>query len=99
MAEARLTSMSRRARAGDDVVGQFLIGSEIGKGSFAQVYMGKHKVRTPSFITFVYLTFAPLFSMSTAMFSLCNRGQQISILERRTTGCFLPSTRSLVHVD
>lgn len=45
MAEARVSS--RRARAGDDVVGQFLIGSEIGKGSFAQVYMGKHKVRTP----------------------------------------------------
>ncbi|KAI0476717.1 Serine/threonine-protein kinase ATG1 [Xylaria cf. heliscus] len=42
MAEARVSS--RRARAGDDVVGQFLIGSEIGKGSFAQVYMGKHKV-------------------------------------------------------
>ncbi|KAI0976181.1 Serine/threonine-protein kinase ATG1 [Xylaria arbuscula] len=42
MAEARVSS--RRARAGDDIVGQFLIGSEIGKGSFAQVYMGKHKV-------------------------------------------------------
>ncbi|KAI8947444.1 Serine/threonine-protein kinase ATG1 [Xylaria longipes] len=42
MAEARVSS--RRARAGDDVVGQFLLGSEIGKGSFAQVYMGKHKV-------------------------------------------------------
>ncbi|CAJ2506224.1 Uu.00g003540.m01.CDS01 [Anthostomella pinea] len=38
------SSSSRRARAGDDVVGQFIIGSEIGKGSFAQVYMGKHKV-------------------------------------------------------
>ncbi|KAI0191261.1 Serine/threonine-protein kinase ATG1 [Xylaria flabelliformis] len=42
MAEARVSS--RRAKTGDDVVGQFLIGSEIGKGSFAQVYMGKHKV-------------------------------------------------------
>ncbi|KAI1355841.1 Serine/threonine-protein kinase ATG1 [Xylaria sp. FL0043] len=42
MAESRVPS--RRTRAGDDVVGQFLIGSEIGKGSFAQVYMGKHKV-------------------------------------------------------
>ncbi|KAI0424978.1 hypothetical protein F5Y09DRAFT_347164 [Xylaria sp. FL1042] len=42
MAEPRIPS--RRARAADDVVGQFLIGSEIGKGSFAQVYMGKHKV-------------------------------------------------------
>ncbi|KAK5629612.1 hypothetical protein RRF57_005327 [Xylaria bambusicola] len=42
MAEARVSS--RRVRTGDDVVGPFLIGSEIGKGSFAQVYMGKHKV-------------------------------------------------------
>ncbi|KAI0199658.1 Serine/threonine-protein kinase ATG1 [Astrocystis sublimbata] len=42
MSEARVSS--RRARTGDDVVGHFLIGSEIGKGSFAQVYMGKHKV-------------------------------------------------------
>jgi serine/threonine-protein kinase ULK/ATG1 len=48
MAEARISSSSsRRAKGGDDVVGQFLIGSEIGKGSFAQVYMGKHKVRAP----------------------------------------------------
>ncbi|KAI3337109.1 Serine/threonine-protein kinase ATG1 [Xylariaceae sp. AK1471] len=45
MAEARVSSSSsRRTKTGDDVVGQFLIGSEIGKGSFAQVYMGKHKV-------------------------------------------------------
>ncbi|GAP89233.1 putative ulk ulk protein kinase protein [Rosellinia necatrix] len=42
MAESR--APSRRAKTGDDVVGQFLIGCEIGKGSFAQVYMGKHKV-------------------------------------------------------
>ncbi|KAI1168009.1 hypothetical protein F5B18DRAFT_658873 [Nemania serpens] len=42
MAEGRLSS--RRPKTGDDDVGQFLIGSEIGKGSFAQVYMGKHKV-------------------------------------------------------
>ncbi|TLD05139.1 uncharacterized protein PgNI_09836 [Pyricularia grisea] len=35
---------ARRARPGDDSVGQFVIGAEIGKGSFAQVYMGKHKV-------------------------------------------------------
>lgn len=45
MAEGRVSS--RRLKTGDDDVGQFLIGSEIGKGSFAQVYMGKHKVRTP----------------------------------------------------
>ncbi|KAI2615450.1 Serine/threonine-protein kinase ATG1 [Hypoxylon sp. NC1633] len=46
MADPRLSSAStsRRGRAADDVVGQFIIGSEIGKGSFAQVYMGKHKV-------------------------------------------------------
>ncbi len=46
MADQRTTSSSssRRARTGDDVVGQFIIGSEIGKGSFAQVYAGKHKV-------------------------------------------------------
>ncbi|KAI1213078.1 Serine/threonine-protein kinase ATG1 [Annulohypoxylon truncatum] len=37
-------SSSRRGRAADDVVGQFIIGSEIGKGSFAQVYRGRHKV-------------------------------------------------------
>ncbi|KAI1335141.1 hypothetical protein F5Y15DRAFT_257489 [Xylariaceae sp. FL0016] len=44
MADPRsVSSSSRRARAGDAVIGQFIIGSEIGKGSFAQVYMGKHK--------------------------------------------------------
>jgi serine/threonine-protein kinase ULK/ATG1 len=48
MAEARVSSSSsRRLKSSDDVVGQFLIGSEIGKGSFAQVFMGKHKVRNP----------------------------------------------------
>lgn len=46
MADQRTSSSSssRRAKTGDDVVGQFIIGSEIGKGSFAQVYSGKHKV-------------------------------------------------------
>ncbi|KAI0390247.1 Serine/threonine-protein kinase ATG1 [Xylariaceae sp. FL0594] len=45
MAEPRISSSaSRRARTTDEVIGQFLIGSEIGKGSFAQVYVGKHKV-------------------------------------------------------
>lgn len=46
MADQRTSSSStsRRAKAGDDVVGQFIIGAEIGKGSFAQVYSGKHKV-------------------------------------------------------
>ncbi|KAH6654408.1 hypothetical protein BKA67DRAFT_518053 [Truncatella angustata] len=36
-------SSSRRTRTGDSSIGQFIIGSEIGKGSFAQVYMGKHQ--------------------------------------------------------
>ncbi|ORY69996.1 uncharacterized protein BCR38DRAFT_454887 [Pseudomassariella vexata] len=36
-------SSSRRSRAGDSSIGQFVIGSEIGKGSFAQVYQGKHQ--------------------------------------------------------
>ncbi|KAI1769050.1 Serine/threonine-protein kinase ATG1 [Hypoxylon sp. FL1150] len=44
---AAVGSSSRRGRAADDVVGQFVIGSEIGKGSFAQVYMGKHKKGDP----------------------------------------------------
>ncbi|KAI8628642.1 Serine/threonine-protein kinase ATG1 [Xylariaceae sp. FL1651] len=45
MADPRVSSSSsRRAKTSDDHIGQFLIGSEIGKGSFAQVYMGKHKV-------------------------------------------------------
>ncbi|KAJ1337697.1 serine/threonine-protein kinase ULK2 [Microdochium nivale] len=44
MADHRTSSGSRRSRGTDDVVGNFVIGSEIGKGSFAQVYLGKHKV-------------------------------------------------------
>ncbi|KLU89019.1 ULK/ULK protein kinase [Magnaporthiopsis poae ATCC 64411] len=44
MADRTSSSSSRRARPGDDSVGQFTIGAEIGKGSFAQVYMGRHKV-------------------------------------------------------
>lgn len=32
-------------RSGGQNVGQFAIDKEIGKGSFAQVYMGWHKVR------------------------------------------------------
>ncbi|OAA58087.1 serine/threonine-protein kinase [Niveomyces insectorum RCEF 264] len=39
------SSSSRRQRTGEDAaIGQFLIGGEIGKGSFAQVYIGKQKV-------------------------------------------------------
>lgn len=36
-------SSSRRGKLGDESIGQFVIGAEIGKGSFAQVYLGKHK--------------------------------------------------------
>jgi len=48
MADTRASSsaVSRRARTGDEAIGHFIIGSEIGKGSFAQVYMGRHKVWT-----------------------------------------------------
>jgi serine/threonine-protein kinase ULK/ATG1 len=37
-------SSSRRTKPGGDSIGQFVIDQEIGKGSFAQVYSGKHKV-------------------------------------------------------
>lgn len=41
------SSSSRRTKAvGGDSIGQFVIDQEIGKGSFAQVYAGKHKVST-----------------------------------------------------
>lgn len=40
-----MASSHRRHRLAEDaVVGQFVIGGEIGKGSFAQVFIGKHKV-------------------------------------------------------
>lgn len=42
------TASSRRPKPGNDSVGQFIVGSEIGKGSFAQVYIGKHKVSSSS---------------------------------------------------
>ncbi|KAK4165430.1 Serine/threonine-protein kinase ATG1 [Cladorrhinum sp. PSN259] len=38
------SSSSRRIKAIDDSIGQFVIDKEIGKGSFAQVYSGRHKV-------------------------------------------------------
>lgn len=41
---ANRPSSSRHPKAGSDVIGQFLIDEEIGKGSFAQVYAGRHKV-------------------------------------------------------
>lgn len=43
MAERPSSGSSRRAK-GDDAIGQFVIDQEIGKGSFAQVYSGRHKV-------------------------------------------------------
>ena len=45
MAERRASSSFGRARQGNGAIGDFEIGSEIGKGSFAQVYYGWHKVR------------------------------------------------------
>ncbi|RFU73417.1 serine threonine- kinase [Trichoderma arundinaceum] len=45
------SSLGSRRRSGGRNVGQFAIDKEIGKGSFAQVYMGWHKVRY-SFIMF-----------------------------------------------
>ena len=45
MAASSSSSSARRPRAGDNAVGQFLVGEVIGKGSFAQVYLGRHKVR------------------------------------------------------
>ncbi|KAK0637277.1 hypothetical protein B0T17DRAFT_486037 [Bombardia bombarda] len=44
MAERPSSTSSRRAKFADDTVGQFVIDKEIGKGSFAQVYSGRHKV-------------------------------------------------------
>jgi serine/threonine-protein kinase ULK/ATG1 len=42
---AEQQSTSRRTKpASDDAVGNFVIDGEIGKGSFAQVYSGRHKV-------------------------------------------------------
>ena len=38
------SSASRRSKTSDHSIGQFLIGAEIGKGSFAQVYSGTHQV-------------------------------------------------------
>ena len=38
------SSISSR-RSNGRAIGQFVIDKEIGKGSFAQVYMGWHKVR------------------------------------------------------
>ncbi|KAK8873144.1 Serine/threonine-protein kinase ATG1 [Apiospora arundinis] len=37
------SSASRRSRTSDHSIGQFIIGAEIGKGSFAQVYSGTHQ--------------------------------------------------------
>jgi len=43
MAERLSSASTRRPRY--DVIGNFVIDKEIGKGSFAQVYSGRHKVR------------------------------------------------------
>lgn len=51
--ESSTSSGSRKS--GGRAVGQFNIGSEIGKGSFAQVYLGWHKVRQSSHPAFELL--------------------------------------------
>lgn len=53
------SSSSGRRRREDASIGDFVIGGEIGKGSFAQVYSGHHKVRprpsSPSCILRVFV--------------------------------------------
>jgi len=45
MADRTFSASSKRTRpTSDDVIGNFVIDKEIGKGSFAQVYSGRHKV-------------------------------------------------------
>ncbi|KAL2134263.1 hypothetical protein VTI74DRAFT_630 [Chaetomium olivicolor] len=45
MAERPSSASSKRTKTGsDDAIGQFYIDKEIGKGSFAHVYSGRHKV-------------------------------------------------------
>lgn len=51
--ESSASSGSRKSSS--RAVGQFNIGSEIGKGSFAQVYLGWHKVRHSSCPDFALL--------------------------------------------
>ncbi|KAK2072463.1 hypothetical protein P8C59_006816 [Phyllachora maydis] len=43
MADRPSSSTARRHKHGDDSIGNFYIDQEIGKGSFAQVYSGRHK--------------------------------------------------------
>lgn len=45
MAERLSSTSSKRVKPSSDyVVGHFVIDQEIGKGSFAQVFSGRHKV-------------------------------------------------------
>ena len=44
MSSRRDATSSGSSKSGERIVGQFTIDKEIGKGSFAQVYMGFHKV-------------------------------------------------------
>lgn len=62
-------SSSRRSKASDGAIGQFTIGAEIGKGSFAQVYSGKHQVRT-----MIPLSRAASGSCFSSAIGVCNRG-------------------------
>lgn len=48
MADPRQVSSSGRDKQYNSPhIGDFVVGAEIGKGSFAQVYMGWHKVYRP----------------------------------------------------
>lgn len=51
------STSSGSRKSGSRAVGQFNIGSEIGKGSFAQVYLGWHKVRQSSHPAFELLPY------------------------------------------
>lgn len=44
MSDRTSASSSKRTRQGYDAIGSFVIDQEIGKGSFAKVYLGRHKV-------------------------------------------------------
>jgi hypothetical protein len=94
-------SSSRRTRASDNSIGQFIIGSEIGKGSFAQVYIGKHKVRDPHSIL-GFARFCPLHDLLGAPYapqsaalssSLCMAHCQLFIVAR-----ILSHERSLIII-
>ncbi|KAI1808020.1 Serine/threonine-protein kinase ATG1 [Daldinia bambusicola] len=62
------SSSSRRARNADNIIGQFVMGSEIGKGSFAQVYMGRHKFGSATVARFLIMIM--IISVSNALVAI-----------------------------